>query len=273
VLACGMRSVPLVALPALLLACGPEKTSGATGEGGGSTTSSGSTSSGSSSSEGELTSSGLGGQLPCLDNLSSEVMACIEPQGTAAYWTLSPLDAAGTIDEACSIAAVVDSGDTQTLSLDCPAFDRELELTSSSPHLPVAVRVGTEVTLQYTEAGGPGHGRGYFSLRDGATDALLVAGINAASEVVDLDPLHIVLRSSACSRGVGSCKVGQRGAVEVTLADTDAVALVFDGNFAELGGFRILVGRATREDCYSTNPECNPSYPTWGIEALFTRVE
>ena len=256
-----MQTLRNITLAISLLACEHAKSDGSDGL-------PPSSSSSSSTTGGEMITSTDTGDFICVGR--SEVMSCTQPMGTFASWTVSaaPL-MGGSIEEICTVTNVVDDGQTEALSLDCPAFDREIQLQSLNPHTPSLLNVGAEITLQYTSVSSPGPAWGYFALRENGTGTLLVAGVQAPIEEVALEPVLVTLRSSMCGYIYESCRVEQRGAVEVTLGESTVT--VFDGNFADLKEFRILLDTATRDECYSINPDCNPSHPLWGVQTLIIR--
>jgi hypothetical protein len=249
----------------ILAACGPQILEPTTDA-----PSSDSTSTSADTTDAEPTSPSTGERI-CVGPGPDDIPTCDDWAGTRASWSLEPMvGPAQSLESHCTVTDILDDGQIETLTLHCPGLTRTLALETWTPHTPTSLQVGAEVLLQETGVPSPGLTWGTFVLRDPLTDQLLAGGIHAPLESVSLPPFAVALRRSGCDNPHGHCSVIQQGALEIT-ADTDTVVL-FDGNTAVLDDTRILVGTATREECYGTYPDCNPSYPLWAIEALFIHL-
>ena len=242
----------------LLLACGPEKQGGS---------SDGSSSGGNGSTTEVSTAETVCSFVPNADDIQ-----CVSArQMQAVLYIPSYSSFSGPIDELCSVAAVTDDGELQTLSLDCPVFSRDIFLTTSAPHVAVEVANGSTVRLQADSIPNGEIDSYYFMLRD-ETDALLVAGIDGPTESLSIAPLQVELRRTTCETYGDPRTILQRGALEVTLGETSVI--VFGGNDATIGSspsYRLLVDEALREDCWSE--QCTPpNYLSWLVHALFIRT-
>ncbi len=211
------------------------------------------------------------GELYCVGPGPDDIPTCDDWAGTRASWSLEPMvDSAPSFESPCTVTDILDDGHVETLTLDCSGFTRTLALETWTPHTPTSLQIGADIRLQEARVPSPGPAWGTFALRDPDTDQLLAGGIHAPLESVSLPPFAVTLRRSGCSGPRGNCSVIHRGALEIA-TDTDTVVL-FDGNTAVLDDTRILIGTATREECYGTDPNCLPSYPLWTIEALFIHL-
>lgn len=250
-----------------VVACGLKYPEGATD---GAVASTGEVLTSASATAGAVTSSGDPAELVC-EEPSAEVMDCVPRAGTTASWTLDlNIPAGQTVEFSCTVTSVVDNGLMEALSLDCPGVDLGFQLHTANPHTPTQLEAGASISLQLTAVSSPGPLLGYFALRDSATGTLLVAGVDAPITEVSIDPFAILLRRSACDLAHRLCRATQRHAVEVMSGDS--TAFVFDGNFIDIAGMRILIDDASPDVCYSTDPDCIPEYPLWSFRALFVRT-
>ncbi len=217
------------------------------------------------------TTSGTTGDDACPEAaLPAEVMACTPPGINDVFWSLDAVNPWFDTDEQCTVAKVETFGDTQVIDLDCPPVITKLELSTTVPHVELTVDVGTAVRVQYWNVPNGELQSGYFALRRVSDGALLAAGVDAPIEHVEIDPLQLDLRSTACELESYTCSITQRSAIEL-VSGADSVTL-FDHNVGKLGDLTVLVGAAYREFCFSLADECLPSFASCGMHALILRA-